>query len=274
MHDHLGMVEGFIPSFNNRRTILQALRSMLGQGLAPKRVRVHDDGSYDGTEQLVCENGFQFESRSHQGRGAVRARGVEASTGEFLLCCDATMELDSDFLAKAMPWFENPQVAAVFGRVAQPPSRSLVDRWRARHLFKMGYPMNVAHHSLLATYGAILRVSAVLAVGNFRNDLVHNEDRELGERLLRNGFDVIFDPGLVVWNRLHNPLPKVFERYWRWHVGLGSVLSFYDYLQLCWYSVKVMAYLDLAEGDPGGILFSLLIPHYQFWKSSRVRMAN
>ena len=75
------------------------------------------------------------------GRGAVRSLAMELARHDLVLCCDATNQLPPQFAAGALPWFANPEVAAVFGRIIQLEARSLGDRWRGGHLFKLAEPM-------------------------------------------------------------------------------------------------------------------------------------
>jgi cellulose synthase/poly-beta-1,6-N-acetylglucosamine synthase-like glycosyltransferase len=186
---------------------------------------------------------------------------------ELVLSCDASNQLPSDFLQRALPWFADPQVAAVYGRIWQHQATSLADRWRGRHLFRVQEAMAVQHGALLSTYGCVLRREAVMHVGNFDPSLRHSEDAELGRRLLAAGFDVVFDPSLHVIAGVTNTLRQVLERYWRWHAGKNESISLRGYAKQIWYSIKVMAMRDLQDGDLLSVPISLLSPHYQFWRS-------
>ena len=73
------------------------------------------------------------------------------------------------------------------------------------------------HRALLSTHGCVLRRSAVLEVDNFDRFLRHNEDADLGRRLLAAGFDVSFVPSLHVIAGIFNSKRQVLERYWRWY---------------------------------------------------------
>jgi cellulose synthase/poly-beta-1,6-N-acetylglucosamine synthase-like glycosyltransferase len=194
---------------------------------------------------------------------------VEAK-GEFVVCCDATNVLPVDFVKRLLPWFEDPHVAAVYGRIQDPTPQSAIGRWRARQLFKAGQAMEVAHHAPLITYGTILRRSATLQVGNFSEKLRHSEDAELGERLLAAGYDIVADPRVPVFCNKQNSIMEVLERYWRWYAGKDEKVSLRGYWKTIVYSIKGMAWQDLRAGDPLAALISLLCPHYQFW-TSRMR---
>ncbi|WP_218081030.1 glycosyltransferase [Anthocerotibacter panamensis] len=262
-------VTAYVPCYNNAQTLAQTLDSVRRLNPAVAEILAVDDGSRDNSVQVAAAQGVQVLVHSQNlGRGAARAKAMEQARYELVLCCDATNVLSADFLEKALPWFENPQVAAVFGYLVQPPARTVVERWRGRHLFRLEQPRGpVDRHALLATYGAVVRKSAVLAVGNYDPTLRHSEDRELGERLLQAGYEVIHDPKLEVSSIAHNTLAQVLERYWRWYCGKDETVSWSGYLKQVAYATKVMALQDLRAGDPQSIPISLFSPHYQFWRS-------
>jgi len=142
-----------------------------------------------------------------------------------------------------------------------------VDRWRSRHLFKCGKEQAISHRASLITSGAVIRKSICMAVGGYDPGLRHSEDGDLGERLLAAGYDVIFDPGLIVVSVAKNTLGQVLERYWRWYAGKNETISLTAYFKQIVYSIKVMAVQDIGARDPLCVPISLLTPHYQFWRS-------
>jgi len=122
-------------------------------------------------------------------------------------------------------------------------------------------------HGCLVTAAAIMRKSAVMSAGNFNEGLRHSEDRDLGERLLKGGFDIIIDPDLQALLLVKDDLWQTYERYWRWHAGYGDRAGRFAYLRQIIYSAKVMAVKDLKEGDLLSAAISLISPHYQFSRS-------
>jgi glycosyltransferase involved in cell wall biosynthesis len=262
-------VSAYIPCFNNRETLPKVIASVRAQTVPVDDLFVVDDGSTDDSVALFESVGVESLRQSgNLGRGAARARAMKRSKGDFVLCVDATNLLPPDFLARALRWFDDAKVAAVFGRISQRPARNAVERWRGRHLFKLDVPFTVKHRAALITYGTLVRKAAVEAVGGFDPLLKHSEDSDLGHRLAAANWDVVFDPSLHVISIAHNTLPEVLERYWRWYAGKDERISWKDYCKQIMYSAKVMAHQDFQAGDPLGIPISLLSPHYQFWKSS------
>lgn len=261
-------LSAYVPCFNNAATISAALHSLQQQSLAPDELFLIDDHSSDHSCTIAEALGVAVVSMRHNsGRGAVRSKALEIVQHEFVVSCDATNFLPADFVARALPHFSDPRVAAVFGRIWQSNARTPADRWRGRHLFKIHEALPLQHGALLSTYGCVLRRSAVLDVGNFNPSLRHSEDVELGQRLLAAGYDVIFDPSLHVISGVSNSWSQVLERYWRWHAGPAETISLLAYARQVWYSLRVMVYQDLLALDLATLPMSLLCPHYQFWRS-------
>ena len=268
-------ISAYIPCYNNEETILRSIESIQNQSHPIDEIIVIDDGSSDGSiEQIQKTRVRLLRNNSNLGRGAVRAFAMQQAANELVLCCDATNVLSPTFLADALPLFQDASVAGVFGKIIQASPRNAVERWRGRHLFNMGKTEEIRHYTILATFGAIVRRSAVLGVGNYSSKLRHSEDAELGERLLRAGHNVIYAPNLLLVSVAQNPLSKVLERYWRWKVGSAEKTTLREYLGHVVYSIKVMAREDIQAGDPLSALISLLCPHYQFWKSKLGKRQN
>jgi len=268
-------LSAYVPCLNNAATLRAAVQSVAQQLIPVHEVLVVDDGSSDGSaERLTSEDVQVLRQPSNLGRGAARHRAMQEANGELVVCCDAKNVLPPDFVSRLLPWFEDPKVAAVYGRIQDPSPRGAVGRWRARHLFKANHPMTVRHQAPLITYGTIVRRSAVLAVGNYNPALRHSEDAELGDRLLAAGYDVVFDPAVPVFCNRPNTLSQVLERYWRWYAGPAEEVSWRGYGRNLVFSVKAMVWQDLKAGDPLAAIISLLCPHYQFWKSRRKRTGD
>lgn len=260
-------ISAYIPCFNDRRTIGEAIASVRAQTVPVDEFFVVDDGSTDGSVEAAASLGVRVLPQSaNLGRGAARARATEEAAHELVLCCDAAKTLDAGFVKNALPWFDDANVAAVFGWVAQPPPVNAVERWRGRHLFKAA-PDSVQRHASLATTGAMVRASAVKEAGGFNPKLRLAEDADLGARLLAAGRDVICDPALRVVSISPNTLAQALERYWRWNTAPHGRMTVPAYLRQIIYSIKVMAREDLLAHDPAAALISLICPHYQYWMS-------
>lgn len=265
------MISAYVPCFNNAATIRRAVESVLAQTVKVDEVLVIDDGSTDDSCARLA--GLPVRLVRHEGnlgRGAARARAMQEARGEIVLSVDAGGMLPPSHLATALEWFDDARVAAVFARVEQEAQPGVAGRWRARHVFKTGQDMTTHRRAVLSTAGSIVRAASVRAVGGYAPGLRRAEDRDLGERLLAAGWDVVYDPRLTMIAIGEDTVSSALERYWRWNVA-GKPGSASRYFREVAYSMKVMARADLAHGDLGSAAVSLACPHYCLVRSMRLR---
>jgi len=258
----------YVPCYNAAATVRRAVESVLAQTIRPDEVLLVDDGSTDGSLDAVRGLDVRIISQPrNQGRGEARARAMREAQHEQVLCCDATNTLEPAFVEKALTWLADPRVAAVFGRITQPPAETLAERWRGRHLFKVDAAQESRRQTSLCTWGTLMRASAAQRVGGYDRRLRHTEDGELGVRLLAAGFDVVYDPQLTVTSIAPNTVAQVLERHWRWYAGTTPSASWREYRKSIAHSIKCMAKDDLRAGDPLCVPLSLLSPHYHLWRT-------
>lgn len=265
----------YVPCFNQARTVRAAVESLLAQRPAPAEVLVIDDGSSD--DPVAALAGLPvavLRQEKNFGRGAARSRAMAAARHEWVLCCDATNRLPEGFVSRAQSWGAEPKVAAVCGRIRDPNPRDVAARWRARHLFKQAGGAGVNRRAALATYGAWVRRSALVAVGGYDPSLRHSEDVELGSRLLAAGYEVVFDPELVTESNVINTPTEVLERYWRWHANHDEAFSVAGFFRHSWYALRTLAARDLASGDLAAAALSLWLPFFLLGKTGQRRLTG
>ena len=108
-----------VPCYNNERTILRALGSIRAQTLQDWECVIVDDGSTDGSAQLLDSVGAvdpMFRLVRHtrnQGRGAARATGLATARGEFLAMVDADDWIYPDKLRRQLNVLQSTPTAAV-----------------------------------------------------------------------------------------------------------------------------------------------------------------
>ena len=104
----MSLLSVIIPTYNRRDLLRQTLETVLSQPGEPSQIVVVDDGSTDGTLEMLQTMSDRVTAlrQSNGGPGAARNRGAAAATGEYLAF------LDSDDL-----WF--PWTAATYRRVIE-----------------------------------------------------------------------------------------------------------------------------------------------------------
>jgi glycosyltransferase involved in cell wall biosynthesis len=109
-----------IPVFNERDSILKVIDRVRTSGVAPVEIIVVDDGSTDGTSEVLNEAASRGAIRAmrheqNRGKGAAVATGLAQATGEVAVIQDADLEYDpADLPALLLPIFED-RADVVFG---------------------------------------------------------------------------------------------------------------------------------------------------------------
>lgn len=255
-------VSAYIPCYNNAKTVGFTIQGIQNQTYHVDELFVVDDGSTDDSVAVAESLGAKvIRMETNQGRGAVRARAMEAAQNEFVLCCDATNRLPPNFVEIAIKWFSREKVMAVFGRWYDRNTRTALDRWRARHLFRQEGTHGVILRKHFCTYGAVVRKSMVLQAGNYDRLKRHGEDFDLGVRLLALG-DVVLDPALLVEPVTHNTLFEVMERYSRWNRAFIETYTISTFVRdhiLAW---RLLIPYDLKSRDWPAALISATLPYF------------
>ncbi len=204
-----GSVSVIIPAYNAERYIADAIESALGQTLPPYEIIVVDDGSTDGTADVVRRYGEPVRLLLQRNRGpaAARNRGLMEARGEFVAFLDAddvwtrrNLELQVAALTAS------PRACLSYGRIqwfSGRPSASLSETEPSHDPQPAGdvLPVLVLRH-LWATPAVVVRRGAVLSVGGFDDALRIGEDYDLWLRLASGG-PVAYVPYRVAACRVH-----------------------------------------------------------------------
>lgn len=205
MHSpHNAMEFSVVIATRDRAAYLQhALLSLQAQrGAPPFEIVVVDNGSSDGTRDLVEQFARGFESLHYVGwplpnRGQARNRGVSVAAGRYLLFCDDDVELPEGWLAAHAAAHADAAPRVVNGPILNVPS------YLSRP--KPG-PANYSR-AFLCTCNASLPKAEFDAAGGFDEgfDLYGWEDTELGLRLRAAGLQWKFSWDAYLW---HVKLPE------------------------------------------------------------------
>ncbi len=103
-----------IPAFNRASTLLRALDSVLKQDPLPEEVIIVDDGSTDGTKELVMKRAkgeIKYLSQPNRGPAAARNLGIRTARSELIAFLDSDDEWLAGKLAAQREYFQkNPDV--------------------------------------------------------------------------------------------------------------------------------------------------------------------
>jgi glycosyltransferase involved in cell wall biosynthesis len=88
----MSAVSVIIPTYDRAHMVCEAVDTVLAQTFQDVEVVVVDDGSTDGTSTVVCQrydNRVRYFYQKNRGRSVARNRGIEASSGRYLLFLDS-----------------------------------------------------------------------------------------------------------------------------------------------------------------------------------------
>ncbi|MEQ8654522.1 MAG: glycosyltransferase [Kiloniellales bacterium] len=128
-----GGVSVCIPAYNEARSLVPTLRSILAQDRAPDEIIVVNDGSSDETLTTLKEAfsleagdegywlsattpGLRVIDAAHGGKAAALNRGLEAARGSIFVTVDADTSFEAHSFARLLePFDKDPQLAMVAG---------------------------------------------------------------------------------------------------------------------------------------------------------------
>lgn len=191
-------VSVIIPTFNRENYLADAIASVLAQTVPPDDVIVVDDGSTDGSAEIVRQfPTVRYCWQANQGAAAARNCGVELAQGNFLAFLDSDDRWLPDKLERQLAAFEAPDLDMVFGHVQQFHSPELDDstRQRLRILTEVmpGYHVGTM----------LIRRSSFRRVGPFETQWRTAEFISWHSRATHLGLRAQMLPDVVMQRRLH-----------------------------------------------------------------------
>jgi glycosyltransferase involved in cell wall biosynthesis len=105
-----------IPTYNDKRYVCEAIESGLAQTYSPCEIIVVDDGSTDGTSELLAaryRDRIRYIYQENRGLSAARNTGTRQAQGEFINYCDADDILLPVKIARCLELFEQYPANAV-----------------------------------------------------------------------------------------------------------------------------------------------------------------
>jgi len=163
-----------------------------------------------------------------------RNKGAECATGDILCFIDNDCRLTPDFfneIVKGFYWNSNEETAVVGG-----PSLMMTDNSLIKKLFSIALSSYFAHYHMRARYKPIgkiresnekeligCNISIKRAVfeklGGFNEKLYPNEENEFLNKLQLNGYNIIYNPNLVVYRKMKDSFLKFAKRFFKYGKG-------------------------------------------------------
>lgn len=215
-----------IPAYNEAKTIVDCLNSLMNQTLTRDRyeIIVVDDGSTDGTLEIVRKfPGVISVSQRNQGPAAARNNGVRRAQGGIILFTDADCRPFANWLEEMVrPFEQNPEIVAMKGAY-ETRQRELIARFvQIEYEDKYDRMKQQSNIDFIDTYSAGFRREIFLQARGFSEEfpVACAEDVELSFRLAGKGHKMVFNPEAKVFHLHPNSVRGYFKKkykfaYWR-----------------------------------------------------------
>jgi cellulose synthase/poly-beta-1,6-N-acetylglucosamine synthase-like glycosyltransferase/peptidoglycan/xylan/chitin deacetylase (PgdA/CDA1 family)/spore germination protein YaaH len=217
-----------IPAFNEAKVIEQTIRQILLSDYPNLEVIGIDDGSTDGTSNVVREH-FSTDPRvrlitvANGGKAAALNRGLAEARGTVIVALDADTHFQRDSISKLVRWFEDPAIGAVAGNAKVGNRINVITRWQALEYVTS---QNLERRAL-ATLGCITvvpgaigawRREALVKLGGFPADTIA-EDQDLTITLQKAGYRVLYDSYAIAWTEAPDTVKGLIKQRFRWAFG-------------------------------------------------------
>jgi glycosyltransferase involved in cell wall biosynthesis len=176
---------------------------VLGQTYREVELHLVDDGSTDGTEEVVRrwadDPRFHYIRQAHAGQAAARNLGVRQSRGEYLAFLDADDCWHPAKLAKQIERFADPAVGVVYSRARYIDARGTEIDFRPSGDYLRPRRGAVMHWLVFDNFvpfsSSLVRRRCVEQVGGLDESLAMADDWDLWLRLsVDNRFDYVDEP--------------------------------------------------------------------------------
>ncbi len=226
-----------VPTHNRKDLLRRCLEAVTHQDYPDYEVTVVDDGSTDGTGEMVQREFPQvryIRQEPNQGPAAARNRGIKAASGEIIAFTDDDCIPPTNWLASHLPYYDDPQVGCVGGLqlTAHP---NFIEQFQIAHYLDVYTEFNricrVEDVRGFGTNNLSIRREVFDHAGLFDEAFLTGADPEFTRRVVIAGYTLIRDPKLRVEHLKVDTWGSYLRT--RFRRGCGSVLTDIKYQTLC-----------------------------------------
>lgn len=224
-------VSVIVPAYNEKEGIAAAVRSLATSDYPEVEVIVVDDGSTDGTADIVEGLGLpnvRVVRKPNGGKASALNAGIELASHDLIVMVDGDTVLEPQAIRNLVRPFANPSVGAVAGNVKVGNQHTMIGRWQ--HIeYVIGLNLDRRLYETLRCIptvpGAIgaFRRQALLDVGGVSDDTLA-EDTDLTMAVSRAGWRVVYEPSARAWTEAPANLKQLWTQRYRWSYGTIQAL--------------------------------------------------
>jgi cellulose synthase/poly-beta-1,6-N-acetylglucosamine synthase-like glycosyltransferase len=215
-----------VPAYNETMGIEDTVRSLVASDYPDLEVVVVDDGSTDGTAEVVTRlalPGVVVVRQDNAGKSAALRHGIRIAKAEILILLDGDTVFEPDTIRRLVQPLADPKIGAVAGNTKVGNRNRLLGRWQHieyvqsfsldRHLYHLIGVMPTVPGAVGAW-----RRRALEECGGFKDDTLA-EDTEATMGLCRAGWRVAYADDANAWTEAPSSLRVLWRQRYRWCYG-------------------------------------------------------
>jgi len=221
-------VSVIIAAHNERKVITRTVASVIESNYPDYEVIVVDDGSSDGTAEVVRneflgDQAVRVLSQPNLGKAAALNRAIEEARHEILVSLDADTLLCRNTIENLVRHFADPNVAAVSGNLKAGNTKKWIARVQSIE-YVCGFNLDRRALDLLNAVAVVpgaagaWRKSAILEAGGNPLDTVA-EDTDLTLAIRRRGHLIRYDEEAIAYTEVPETLTGLTRQRLRWTFG-------------------------------------------------------
>ncbi len=218
-------VSVLVPAYNERECIEATVRS-LAASEHPIEIIVIDDGSTDGTADLVEAMRLprvRVVRQQNAGKPAALNNGIRHARYDIVVMMDGDTVFEPATVRELVQPFADPRVGAVAGNAKVGNRDSLIGAWQ--HIeYVMGFNLDRRMYDVLGCMptipGAVgaFRREALERVGGMSEDTLA-EDTDITMALHRDGWRVVYAENARAWTEAPESVQQLWSQRYRWSYG-------------------------------------------------------
>jgi peptidoglycan/xylan/chitin deacetylase (PgdA/CDA1 family)/glycosyltransferase involved in cell wall biosynthesis len=237
--EHLPPVSVLVPAYNEAVGIERAVRSLADSDYPELEVIVVDDGSADGTGDVVEALGLdrvRVVRQANAGKPAALNRGLAEAAHDVLVTVDGDTLFERDTVRHLVAPFADPRVGAVAGNTKVGNRSGMLGRWQ--HIeYVMGFNLDRRLYDVLQCMptvpGAIggFRRRALVDIGGVSSATLA-EDTDITIAIGRAGWRVVYAEDARAWTEAPASLGVLWRQRYRW--SYGTMQSIWKHRSAVW----------------------------------------
>jgi glycosyltransferase involved in cell wall biosynthesis len=216
-----------IPVLNGAESIGDTLTTLKNQSGAPcnTQIIVVDNGSTDGTLDVVQRFDARVLTEAKRGPSAARNRGLAEARGEIVVFLDADTLPTRRWLKELIAPFAEQDVMLVGGELRDYISETAPERFMAQMgTFKFEYTLFRQGFPHVSSSNIAVRRTAALAVQGWDEEFLTAEDFDFTLRLVRQlGARIVRQPNAIILHRHRRTGDALRRQAWTYGEGLGRI---------------------------------------------------